>query len=165
MLLVPEADLGIVVLTNQTGGAAYEAAFAILSGLRPGAGDRLGARIEEIERDLAKAGVAPSGRYAGSIGQGAERTVVQLDVPVEGPPTLAFGEGPRHLVQAISWERGAWNGNVHGSLKFGTGKERAHQLRLTLWWREGLLQGVAEELLSEDRPRFGAPHFVELRAQ
>jgi CubicO group peptidase (beta-lactamase class C family) len=165
VLLVPEADLGIVVLTNQTGGAAYDAAFAILSGLLPGAGERLGARIEEIERDLARPGVAPSGRYEGWIGQGDVRTAVQLDVPAEGPPTLAFGEGPRHLLQAIAWERGAWTATVHGSLGFGAGKERTHRLQLTLWWREGVLQGVAEELLSEDRPRFGVPHFVELRAQ
>jgi hypothetical protein len=166
VLLLPEADLGIVALTNRTRGAVYEAAFAILSALLPGSGERLGARIEEIERDLAKPGVAPSGHYEGWIGQGDARTAVQLDVPAEGPPTLTFGDdGPSHLLQSISWEHGAWTAAVHGSLAFGAGKERTHRLQLTLWWRDGKLQGVAEEQLSADRPGFSAPHFVELRAE
>lgn len=161
MLLVPQKELGLVVLCNATGGPATESAVAILTALLPGFDESFAAAVSVIERELAAPGQLPAGRFEGSLRSGSDDLPMKLDFRHPEAPVLELGPF-KALLQGIAWERGALQATVQGSLPLGVDRGRTHRLLLTLWPQDGGLQGIAQEDLLEDRPRYGVPHRVML---
>lgn len=137
-----------------------ESVLAILSSLVPGLGDKLGKTVGGIEKDLARPGALPAGRFQGSLMDGDDAVPVTLDF-TRAEPLMALGES-RYLLQAVEWERGTLQAKAVGSLPLGAGKGRWHSLLLTLWTEQGELHGIGMEQLDDARPRFGVPHFLRL---
>jgi len=161
--LVPEKQLAVVTLTNATGGPALETAVAVLSALVPGFAEQFGEAVERIERELAAPGEAPAGHFEGALFDGADELAVRLDFSDAERPVMQLGES-MYLLQGLSWEHGALQAIVVGTLPLGAGKGRTHQLVLTLWLRGNELRGIAQEDLLDDRPRSGTPHLLVLRS-
>lgn len=161
VVLVPEKQLVVVVLCNQTGGPATDSSVAILSALIPNFGELFGAAAGAIDAEMSKPGALPAGRLQGILSDASSPVPVSLDFGSPSAPLLRFGD-TTHLLQVAGWDGGAFQATVEGWLPVGAGKGRTHRLILTLWPHQGGLQGVAQEDFFEDRPRFGVPHFVRL---
>ncbi len=163
VLLVPERQLGIVVLCNATGVPALEVAAFVLSALDSALAGQLGAAVESIQAELTAPGWSLAGRFDGILLDGSDSVAVSVDFTVPDAPVLSLG-GSAYLLQQLGWDRGALEATAIGSLPVGAGKGRVHRLVLMLWKDGEELRGVAqEELFRDGRPLAGIPHRLALR--
>jgi len=163
VLLVPERQLGIVVLCNATGVPALEVAAFVLSALDSALAGQLGAAVESIQAELTAPGWSLAGRFDGILLDGSDSVAVSVDFTIPDAPVLSLG-GSAYLLQQLGWDRGALEATAIGSLPVGAGKGRVHRLVLMLWKDGEELRGVAqEELFRDGRPLAGIPHRLALR--
>ncbi|MBI4750900.1 MAG: beta-lactamase family protein [Acidobacteria bacterium] len=162
VILVPEQHAGVVVLSNATGSPSAEVAVDILNALIPEFGAQFGAAIGELEQKLTAPGQIPTGRFKGSLKSVADEVPVSLDLTNPALPVFELG-GSTFVLRGISWERGAMQATVTGSLAFARGRDRTHNLVLTMWLHNGELQGIAQEDFTDDRSRSGVPYRLILK--
>ena len=162
VVLVPEQHIGVVVLSNATGSPSAEVAVDILNALIPEFGAQFGAAIGVLEQKLTAPGQLPTGCFKGSLKSVTDDVPVSLDFRNPELPVFELG-GNKFILQGISWERGAMQATVTGSLAFARGRDRTHNLVLTMWLHNGELQGIAQEDFTDDRSRSGVPYRLTLK--
>ena len=166
VVLVPEKQLGVVVLCNQTGGPATESATSILTALIPGFAEQFRAAASAVDAEMSTPGVQPSGQFEGFIAGTTTRIAAGVDFSHPAAPLLRLGT-TTYPLKVTGWDNGALQATVEGASPLGVGIGRTRRLLLTLWPRGGVspgLRGVAQEDLFDDRPRSGTPYFVRLEA-
>ena len=162
VVLVPEQHIGVVVLSNATGSPSAEVAVDILNTLMPEFEVQFGAAIGVLEQKLTAPGQIPTGRFKGSLKSVTDEVPISLDLTNPTLPVFELG-GNKFVLQGISWERGAMQATVAGSLAFARGRDRTHNLVLTMWLHNGELQGIAQEDFTDDRSRSGVPYRLTLK--
>jgi CubicO group peptidase (beta-lactamase class C family) len=160
VVLVPERELGAVVLCNATGCPALETGTEVLSALIPGLGDSLTAAVPRLERELFHAGAIPTERFEGSL---LERdAVVPLEADLAGGTVTALRKWPEtYHLDGMHWSVGAIEGLVLPARPGGRGAP--HEILLRLWRVGDELRGVLQEEIRDDRPGFAKVSGVVLR--
>lgn len=161
VVLVPEHDLGVVVLCNATGCPAVETAMEILSVRVPGLADSLAAAIPRFERDLFPAGTTPVGRFEGALVERDRALPLSADFSVVGAPTLRTPEATYGL-DNVRWSTGALEADLSPTTR-PAGLRPAHETVLRLWPVGEELRGVLQEGIRDDRPGFARVSGVVLR--
>lgn len=161
VVLVPERELGAVVLCNATGCPALETATEMLSALVPGLQDSLDAALPRLERKLFPRGTIPTDQFEGTL---LERdAVVRLKADLVGGTMTVFRGWPeRYRVEDVHWSVGA----IEGVLLPGNrpvGQNALHQILLRLWRVGDELRGVLQEEIKDDRPGYARVSGVVLR--
>jgi CubicO group peptidase (beta-lactamase class C family) len=160
VVLVPERELGAVVLCNATGCPAVETATEALSSIIPGLGDSLAAALPRLERRLFPAGTIPTDRYEGTL---HEREAVQrLEVDFAGGTTTIVRRWPEaYRLENAHWSVGAIEGHLRPTRPAGDGAP--HEILIRLWRVGDELRGVLQEEIRDDRPGFARVSGVVLR--
>jgi CubicO group peptidase (beta-lactamase class C family) len=160
VVLLPERELGAVVLCNATSCPAVETATEALSALIPGLGDSLAAALPRLERRLFPAGRIPTDRYEGTL---HEREAVQrLEIDFAGGTATIVRSWPEtYRMEDTHWSVGAIEGHLRQARSAGDGAP--HEILLRLWRVGDELRGVLQEELRDDRPGFARVSGVVLR--
>lgn len=162
VVLVPEPHIGVVVLSNATGSPSVEVAVDILKALIPEFSAQFGTAIGALEQQLTASGQIPTGQFKGSLKSVTDEVPVSLDFRNPELPVFELG-GNKFVLQAISWERGAMQATVPGSFGFARGRDRIHNLVVTLWPQSGELHGIAQEDFTDERSQSGVPYRLILK--
>jgi CubicO group peptidase (beta-lactamase class C family) len=161
VVLVPERELGAVVLCNATGCPALETATEMLSALIPGIGDSLDAVLPRLERKLFPPGKIPTEQFEGTL---LERdAVVRLKADLVGGTVTVFRGWPEtYRVEDLHWSVGAIEGVLFPASR-PVGRDAPHEILLRLWRVGDELRGVLQEEIRDDRPGFSRVSGVVLR--
>ena len=161
LVLVPERDLGAVVLCNATGCPALETATEMLSALVPGLQDSLDAALPRLERKLFPRGTIPTEQFEGTL---LERdAVVRLKADLVGGTVTVFRGWPEsYRVEDVHWSVGAIEGVMLPANR-PVGGNAPHEILLRLWPVGDELRGVRQEEIRDDRPGFSRVSGVVLR--
>lgn len=161
VVLVPERDLGTVVLCNATGCPALETAIDILSARIPGLADSLSAAIARLEQDLFPPGTTPEGRLEGVLVERGRALPLSAEFAGDGMSTL------RTPVQAYGMDRVRWSaGALEATLRPTTrpaGLRSPREVVLRLWPAGDELRGLIQEEVRDDRPGSAEVSGVVLR--
>jgi hypothetical protein len=161
VVLVPDRELGAVVLCNATGCPAVETATEILSALVPGLGDSFAAALPRLERKLFPAGAIPTDRFEGTL---LERdAVVRLKADLVGGTVTVFRSWPETFrLEDVHWSVGAIESVLLPATR-PAGRAGPHQILLRLWRVGNELRGVLQEEIRDDRPGYARVTGVVLR--
>ena len=130
VVLLPERELGAVVLCNATGCPAVETATETLSALIPGLGDSLAAALPRLERRLFPPGTLPTDRYEGTLHE--REAVMRALVDFSGGTVTIVRRWPEtYRLQDAHWSVGAIEGLLRPSRPGGDGAP--HEILLRLW--------------------------------
>ena len=162
VILVPEKQLGVVVLCNATGGPVIETAIGVLSALVPGFGEQFGTAVNSIMNDLSAPGKSPDGLYEGKLLDGTEALEVALDFSDPEKPLLILDQGT-YTLQGMNWERGALQISTAGPLSFGADWAAKHRITFDLWLLDDGIRGIARKEFDDDRLRYGIPLPLDLQ--
>jgi CubicO group peptidase (beta-lactamase class C family) len=161
VVLVPERDLGAVVLCNATGCPALETATEMLSALLPGLGDSLDAAVPRLERKLFPPGTIPTEQFEGTL---LERdAVVRLKADLVGGTVTVFRSWlDMYRLEDVHWSVGAMEGVLLPATR-PVGRDGPHEILLRLWRVGNELRGVLQEEIRDDRPGYARVSGVVLR--
>jgi CubicO group peptidase (beta-lactamase class C family) len=161
VVLVPERDLGAVVLCNATGCPAMETATEMLSALVPGLGDSLNAAWPRLERKLFPPGTIPTEQFEGTL---LERdAMVRLKADLVGGTVTMFRSWPdMYRLEDVHWSVGAIEGVLLPATR-PVGRDAPHEILLRLWRVGDELRGVLQEEIRDDRPGYARVSGVVLR--
>ena len=160
VVLVPERELGAVVLCNATGCPALETATEILSALMPGLGDNLEATLPRLERQLFPSGTVPTTQLEGTLL--LRDAVVPLKADLLGGTATVVRQWPeKYRLEGVHWSVGAIESIVRPER--GSSGDAPHEIVLRLWRVGDELRGVLQEEIRDDRPGYARVSGVVLR--
>jgi hypothetical protein len=161
VVLVPEPELGAVVLCNATGCPAVETATDMLSVLIPGLRDSLNAALPRLERKLFPPGSVPTEQFEGTL---LERDgVARLKADLAGGTVTVFRSWPdRYRLEDVHWSVGAIEGMLLPVTR-PAGRNGPHEILLRLWRVGSELRGILQEEIRDDRPGYARVSGVVLR--
>lgn len=161
IVLVPELGVGVVVLSNRTGGPALGVASDLLEAAVPGLGKQFGAAVERAEASVGKASEVPFPEYEGKIGDGEGAVPVRIRFAAEKVFLTIRGEEIE--MRNAGWDRGSLQLSAPVGLEKKPGEGEFRRLAFLLWPDGDKLEGFVLDELYDDRPRSGIPHRVTLK--
>ncbi|MCO6511368.1 MAG: beta-lactamase family protein [Aridibacter famidurans] len=162
IVLVPELGVGVVVLSNRTGGPALEVASDLLEAAVPGLGKQFAAAVERAEASVGKASKVPFSDNSGAIGEGEER--VPIRIRFEADKAFLTIRGEELEMRNSGWDRGSLQLSAPVGLEKKPGEGEFRRLAFLLWPDGDKLEGFVLDELYDDRPRKGVPYKVTLES-
>lgn len=161
VVLVPERELGAVVLCNSTGCPALETATEMLSARIPALEDSLAAALPRLERELFPPGTMPTGLFEGTLLERDAVVALRADL-VGGTVTVLRTRPETYRVENVHWSVGAIEGILR-PIALAVGRDTPPEIVLRLWRVGGELRGVLQEEIRDDRPGFSRVSAIVLR--
>lgn len=162
IVLVPELGVGVVVLSNRTGGPALEVASDLLEAVVAGLGKQFAAAIERAEASVGKTSKVPFSDYSGAIGKGEAKVAVRIRFDADKAFLTIRGEEVE--MRNAGWDRGSLQLSVPVGLEKKPGEGEFRRLAFLLWPDGDKLEGFVMDELYNDRPRGGIPYKVSLKS-
>ncbi|QQS42883.1 MAG: beta-lactamase family protein [Acidobacteriota bacterium] len=162
IVLVPELGVGVVVLSNRTGGPALEVASDLLEAAVPGLGKQFAEAVERAEAAVGKASKVPYSDYSGAIGNG--EAVVDVRIRFEKDKAFLTIRGEEIEMRNSGWDRGSLQLSAPVGLEKKPGEGEFRRLAFLLWPDGDKLEGFVLDELYNNRPRRGIPYKVSLKS-
>ncbi len=161
VVLVPEREVGAVVLCNATGCPALETATEILSARIVGLRDSLAAALPRLERELFPAGTMPAELLEGTLIERDRVLPVSADF-LGGTVTVLRAWPATYRLEGVHWSVGALEAVLLPAAR-PAGRDAPHEMVLRLWRVGDELRGVLQEEVRDDRPGSARVSGVVLR--